>query len=138
MNADLTHEDWNAAMAQATGETTPAITAETRQEAALLTGNFAGTVEAIIADMEIHDRLEKISENLDSAAALMHAEETRDRAIEAYTKANGDIHALESMKLTGNERMQLFALNDRLITIGLEFAVPSHTMEEHADMKCPA
>ena len=138
MNATPTQKDWTDALAEATGETTPAIVAETRQEAALLTGNFAGTVDAIIADMEVHERLEKASENLDSAAALMYAEETRERAMEAYGAANASIHELEKMKLTETEKSKLSALNRRLITIGLEFAAPGHAMEEYADLACPA
>lgn len=138
MNATPTQKDWTDALAEATVETTPAIVAETRQESAILTGNYAVSVEAILLDMEIHERLEKISENLDSAEALMHAEETRDRAIGAYSSANQEVHDLEKLKLTESEKKKLFELNDRLITIGLEFAVPTHAMEEHADMPCPA
>lgn len=48
------------------------------------------------------------------------------------------IHELENVQLTGNEKNKLFHLTNRLIEIGLEFAVPAHTMEEHADMKRPA
>lgn len=134
MNEDLSHEEWSAAMAEAT---TPLV-AENRQEKAILTGNYAGSVEAILMDMDVHEKLEKISENLESAHALMQADETRDRATEAYSSANMLIHELEKVQLTETEKNRLFHLTNRLIEIGLEFAVPAHTMEEHADMKCPA
>ncbi len=134
MNEDLSREEWSAAMAEAT---TPLV-AETRQEKAILTGNYAGSVEAILMDMDVHEKLEKISENLESAHALMQADETRDRATEAYSSANMLIHELEKVQLTETEKNRLFHLTNRLIEIGLEFAVPAHAMEEHADMKCPA
>ena len=137
MNADLTHEDWNSAMAEATGEAAPVLTAETRQEAALLTGNFAGTVEAIIADMDVQEKFDKASEALDSAHALMQSEETRARASDVFTIANHAVHELEKMALTEAEKSKLSALNKRLIEIALEFAVPAHKMEEVADMECP-
>lgn len=134
MNEDLTHEEWSTAMAEAT----PPLVAETRQEKAILTGNYAGSVDAILMDMDVREKLEKISENLDSAYALMQFGETRDRATEVYSSANMLIHELENVQLTGSEKNKLFHLTNRLIEIGLEFAVPAHTMEEHADMKCPA
>lgn len=134
MNATPTQKDWDEAIAEAT---TP-IVAETRQEKAILTGNYAGSVDAILMDMDVREKLEKISENLDSAYALMQFDETRDRATEVYSSANMLIHELENVQLTGSEKNKLFHLTNRLIEIGLEFAVPAHTMEEHADMKCPA
>lgn len=134
MNATPTQKDWTDALAEAT---TP-IVAETRQEKAILSGNYAGSVEAILMDMDVHEKLEKVSENLESAHALMQADETRDRATKAYSSANMLIHELENIQLTGSEKNKLFHLTNRLIEIGLEFAVPAHTMEEHADMKCPA
>lgn len=134
MNATPTQKDWTDALAEAA---TPLV-AETRQEKAILTGNYAGSVEAILMDMDVHEKLEKASENLDSAHALMQADETRDRATEAYSAANMLIHELEKVQLTESEKNRLFHLTNRLIEIGLEFAVPAHTMKEHADMKCPA
>lgn len=134
MNATPTQKDWADALTEAT---TPLV-AETRQEKAILTGNYAGSVEAILMDMDVHEKLEKVSENLDSAYALMQFDETKDRATEAYSSANILIHELENVQLTGSEKNKLFHLTNRLIEIGLEFAVPAHTMEEHADMKCPA
>lgn len=133
MNATPTQKDWADALTDAT---TPLV-AETRQEKAILTGNYAGSVEAILMDMDVHEKLGKISENLESAHALMQADETRDRATEAYSSANMLIHELEKVQLTETEKNKLFHLTNRLIEIGLEFAVPAHTMEEHADMKCP-
>lgn len=138
MNATPTQEDWASALAEAAPETTPAITPETRQEKAILSGDYAGSVEAILMDMDIHEKLEKISENLDSAYALMQFDETRNRATETYSSANMLIHELENVQLTGGEKNRLFHLTNRLIEIGLEFAVPAHTMEEHADLKCPS
>ncbi|MFZ3233175.1 MAG: hypothetical protein WA194_06755 [Patescibacteria group bacterium] len=134
MNATPIQKDW----ADALTEATTSLVAETRQEKAILTGNYAGSVEAILMDMDVHEKLEKVSENLDSAYALMQFGETRDRATEAYSSANILIHELENVQLTGSEKNKLFHLTNRLIEIGLEFAVPAHTMEEHADMKCPA
>lgn len=134
MNATPTQKDWADALAEAT---TP-IVAETRQEKAILTGNYAGSVEAILMDMDVHEKLGKISENLESAHALMQANETLNRATEAYSSANMLIHELEKVQLTETEKNRLFHLTNRLIEIGLEFAAPSHVMKEHADMKCPA
>ena len=133
MNATPTQKDWDEALAEAT---IPLI-AETRQEKAILTGNYAGSVEAILMDMDVREKLEKASENLESAHALMQAEETRDRASEAFTLANNAIHELESVQLTEAEKDRLSKLTNRLIEIGLEFAAPSHTMGELADMECP-
>lgn len=134
MNATPTQKDWADALVEAT---TP-IVAETRQEKAILSGNYAGSVEAILMDMDVHEKLEKISENLESAHALMQADETHDRATEAYSSANMLIHELERVQLTETEKNRLFHLTNRLIEIGLEFAAPSHVMEEHADLACPA
>lgn len=119
-------------------EATTPIVAETRQEKAILTGNYAGSVEAILMDMDVHEKLVKIAENLESAHALMQADETRDRASEAYSSANSLIHELEKSQLTENEKSKLFHLTNRLIEIGLDFAAPASTMGEHTDMKCPA
>lgn len=133
MNATPTQKEWADALADAT---TPLV-AETRQEKAILTGDYAGSVGAILMDMDIQEKLEKISENLESAHALFQSAETKAHASDAFSLANQGIHALENAQLTEVEKNRLFHLTNRLIEIGLEFAAPAHTMKEHADMKCP-
>lgn len=55
MNATPTQKDWADALVEAT---TPLV-AETRQESHILTGNYAGSVEAILMMMDVHEKLGK-------------------------------------------------------------------------------
>lgn len=133
MNANATKEKFAAA----TGETAHEIIPETRQEKAILTGNYAGSVEAILMDMEIREALEKIRENLDSAHALNQAQETRGHAVAAYNAASVTIHKLEKIQLTEQEKARLSELTFRFVGLGLEFAVPGEGAHvEHVE--CPA
>lgn len=132
MNATPTKEQWSAAAAEAAHDAIPAITPETRQEKAILTGDYAGSVEAILMDMNIREKMDKAAEDLESAHALLQSAETRDRATEAYSSANKSIHELESVQLTEAERQRLFELTNKLITVGLEFAVPTDSADEYA------
>lgn len=115
---------------------TPSIVAETRQESVVITGNYAGLVEAVLLDYAIHEKLALVEDRLKIARELLRADKTHDEGMTAFHQANAAIVELEKIPLTEHEKVRLKELSHLMVEMGIAFA--AGTLPRHfSEMECP-
>lgn len=116
-------------------ETAP-IVAETRQESVVLTGNYAGSVEAILLDYEIAEKLVFIEEKLALAKELLESPATHDEGVKVFGRANAALNEVEKLPLMKIEKARLEKLSHLMVEMGIAFA--AGTLPRHlSEMECP-
>lgn len=115
---------------------TTSIVAETRQESVVLTGNYAESVEAILLDYEIAEKLVFIEEKLALAKELLESPATHDEGVKIFGQANAALNEVEKLPLMRIEKERLDGLSHLMVEMGIAFAAgtsPRHLSE----MECP-
>ncbi len=105
----------------AASETTP-IVAETRQESVILTGNYAGAVEAIFLDYAIAEKLVFIEEKLAIAKEFLESPAMHDEGVKVFGQANAALNEVEKLPLMNIERARLERLSHLMVEMGIAFA----------------
>ncbi len=101
---------------------TPSIVAETRQESVVLTGNYAGSVEAILLDYEIAEKIAFVEEKLAVAKELLESPATHDEGVKVFGQANAALLEVEKLPLMKIEKERLERLSHLMVEMGIAFA----------------
>lgn len=115
---------------------TPILTPETRQESIVLTGNYAGLVEAVLLDYAIDEKLDFVEDRLKIAKELLRSDQSHNEGMTALHQANLAIIELEKIPLTEHEKARLGKLSHLMVEMGIAFAAGT-LPSKIAEMECP-